>query len=214
MINWIDDSISAVISTFLAIGVSWYFYHKANRDAFYSDILNPIGDSSKDKMTATIAERKKLYAYRYACKKEKAAIDTLEKASKSCDKYSFEYVFSEAIWNYFYDKCQITRKHVSYIPEADEWIEEDNEPTYQLDLKRYANYYREDGSYDSWYQEDLKNELMAFAESNIEKAVDLECLFENESVDKVVEGSPEYTEFKKANQEYDLAISSVKGLMK
>ncbi len=41
-INWTDDIVSAVISTVLAIGISFAFYYKGNRNAFKQDVLEPI----------------------------------------------------------------------------------------------------------------------------------------------------------------------------
>lgn len=36
---------STIVSGFLSLIISAIYYHKANRDAFYSDILLPIAES-------------------------------------------------------------------------------------------------------------------------------------------------------------------------
>ena len=120
-INWIDDIISAVISTVLAIGVSYFFYRKSNRNAAKNDILLPLSTvKCDDNISLKIMQYKSLFSYRYLKSHERKAIEQLQTAYEISQKYLYPKMFSEAIWEYFYAYCKTTRYHISYIHEIDE----------------------------------------------------------------------------------------------
>lgn len=184
---------STIVSGFLSLIISAIYYHKANRDAFYSDILLPIAESDDDNLLEIIKNKKMLYSYRYAKKKEKKFIDSFEEAKKAYDRNTREKAFSEAIWQYFFEYC----KNDEEIP-----IEPYEFHTEECDISQYAKYYYDSDEDDiKNIQSELKSELQYYAEVN-KISRKLDGLFEDKNISEIVDNSQEYKKMCECRQKY------------
>lgn len=204
-INWTDDIVSAVISTVLAIGISFAFYYKGNRNAFKQDVLEPIknlikGSQNYQTIVCQIQDKKNLYSYRYSTKKEREKLEDLEKACKQRIKYSYEKCFEESIWNYFYQTIGENRTHL-VKNDYDEYEDLNYPDEYQADLKQYASWMNNEGEYTCSCE--IKQQLLSFYDCFIKGDADVKRLLSGFDVNEVVTGSEEYKKYLDVLKDYE-----------
>ena len=210
-VNWLDDTISAIISTILAIGVSWWFYHKSNRDAAKNDIMNPIVEAGDiNNIIMAIGQAKKMYSYRYLTLKEKAHIQELEKTARLAKQHTYDWAFSESILNYFYEHCNIDRFHPRYISEIEEYLEEPNYYEDGLNLKQYSNNFTIEGEFDVDSQTEIESQLRVFYETEIDGNKKMSPLFDDMAIEKIFYESKEYSQYRGYEQQVTEMIEAIK----
>lgn len=206
-INWVDDSVSAVISTFLAIGISFWFYRKGNRDAFMQDVLEPLKclvkeSNSEKNFLRLVSEKRKLYTFRYAKNKEKEKISMMEEACRNKVRHSYDNAFSEAIWNFFYNAVGEERTYVEFNEELGESRERLNYPDkYVVNLKEYSYWVNPDGTFACG--DEIKQQLISFYNFFIKGNVGVKQVLGEFDIDNVIENSPEYKKYLEANREFE-----------
>lgn len=212
-INWLDDSISAGISTILALLISKYFYHKANRDAFKNDILVPISNVlDKTTIKNYIEDREKLYSYGFRTKKDEVAITNLKIASQNL--VSYEDAFCDAVWEYFYSFVGCNRTHEVSCRGTAQTYEALNYQESGLKMRQYCGRYTEDGEYDLQSQEELKSNLILFYQYEIGGNAALDKLFSEKNIDEIIIESDSYKNYLLTNKVYDEAFSEIRKLVK
>ena len=210
-IHWVDDIVSAVISTLLAIFISKYFYKKANRDAAKNDILNPLSRiTENDNIVAAIEQCKKLYSYRFLTKKEKRAIGALLSAAENYRNHSYEKSFSNAILNFFFQYCGEQRFHTEYSEEAGESTLSPNYDEGNLHLEKYACQFDNDGFFNHNCQEEILERLTLFYKDEMKGEKDISRLFGDRSIEEIINNSNDYSQHNSAITELRTNIDKIK----
>lgn len=216
--NWRDDIISAIISTLLALGISWRFFIKSNRVAFYNDILHPIAIYKENKdnrkeVLKLISDKKNLYIYRYATKKEDWAISEYEESLNNALCNTFEKAFVDSIMNFFYRKYDIEPTHERWIEETGEHVVEtnfQNIDNLEKAIAEYAYFYDEN----EFAKEEIEEDLKAFYENQVRGGKIMKNIFENTTIDHILYSSSEYDKYKKAEENLVKAIKEIQKLDK
>lgn len=204
-INWCDDIISAGISTILAIGISWFFFHRSNRMAFINDILHPIAKSEittggdRKIMLRLIHEKKNLYTFRYAKKDEKEAIFELENCLRRFENRTFQEVFADSIINYFFKKYEIDSTHETWVDEMNMYEISSNFPNYfslEKSIKDFSGNFsdsEEDDNVTNQVEETLKMFYVYEIQGKIN--IDEMEIFKGTTIKEILHSSGEYKQY-------------------
>lgn len=205
-IDWLNDTVSTV----LAVGVSWAFYKKTNKDAFLIDVLKPIRESALstdyDKpIKQCIINGKSLYVYKYGSHKYKKLISSLEE-SIDMRKDLFE-SFSNSIWNYFFE-----------IIEEDRFYYNSNNELAgcnysEFDIGEYACSLsaEEDGFYEQ-DNDNLKQNLSSFYKLQIQGTKPIDDLLDGFDMRAIFHSSKEYADYQKGEDDYKKALNAIRNV--
>ena len=140
-INWVDDIISALISTVFALMISWFFYRLGFVDAFKNEVVSEIASTNSPEQTRKIIEKcRHLHIYRTRFMDSyKRKIDELYDASCDAIDYSYERAFVDSILDHFYNSIGIARFQITEVAGAkDSKVAYPNEPFGSI-LKYYPH---------------------------------------------------------------------------